>query len=71
MKQEEIERINALARKMRSPEGLTETEKAEQAALRRAYVAAFRGNLSAQLDNTVIVRPDGTKETLKKKTPEN
>ena len=32
---EKIERINALARKARTPEGLTQEEKAEQAALRR------------------------------------
>ena len=32
---ETVARINELARKSRTPEGLTEEEKAEQAALRR------------------------------------
>ena len=39
MKQEQIDRINALYRKSQA-EGLTEAEKEEQAMLRKAYVAA-------------------------------
>ena len=35
MDQKQIDRINELARKSRTPEGLTEWEQAEQAALRR------------------------------------
>ena len=38
MKQEQIDRINALYRKSQA-EGLTEAEKEEQAMLRKAYVA--------------------------------
>ena len=49
MQQQQIERINELARKSRTPEGLTEAEKAEQAELRRAYVQAVRGSLVSQL----------------------
>ena len=63
---EQIERINALARKQREV-GLTEEEKAEQARLRAEYVAAFRGSLKAQLDSTVIVNPDGSRTALKDK----
>ena len=66
MVQEKIDRINALARKSRTEEGLTEEEKAEQAALRAEYIAEFRASFAIQLDNTVIQRPDGTKEKLKK-----
>ena len=66
MIKEKVERINALAKKSRTPEGLTEAEKAEQAALRAEYIAEFRASFAAQLDNTVIQRPDGTKEKLKK-----
>ncbi|MBO5898735.1 MAG: DUF896 domain-containing protein, partial [Clostridia bacterium] len=62
-----IDRINALAKKSKTPEGLTEAEKAEQAALRAEYVAEFRASFTGQLENTVIQRPDGTKEHLKKK----
>lgn len=66
MVQEKIDRINALARKSRTEEGLTDEEKAEQAALRAEYIAEFRASFASQLDNTVIQRPDGTKEKLKK-----
>lgn len=64
---EKVARINALARKSRTPEGLTEAEKAEQAALRKAYVAAVRESLQAQLDHTTIVEPDGTRHRLPRK----
>ncbi len=58
---EKVARINELARKSRSPEGLTEAEKAEQAALRREYVDAVKASLEGQLQHTTIVNPDGTK----------
>lgn len=67
MKQEHIDRINELAQKMRTPEGLTEAEKQEQADLRAAYVAAFRQSLKSQLDSTTVVRPDGSKAKLAQK----
>lgn len=66
MVKEKIDRINALARKSRTPEGLTEEEKQEQAALRAQYIAEFRASFANQLDHTVIQRPDGTKESLKR-----
>lgn len=55
MKQERIDRINELARKSRTPEGLTELEKAEQTELRNEFRAAIKANLTAQLDNIEIV----------------
>ena len=63
---EKIERINCLARKSRE-QGLTEEEQIEQRALRAEYVAAFRESLVSTLDNTVIQRPDGTREHVKKR----
>lgn len=63
---EKVARINALARKARA-EGLTEAEKAEQAALRREYVDAVKASLQANLDHTVIQTPDGKRRPLKKK----
>ena len=60
---ERIKRINELYHKSQA-EGLTEEEKAEQAALRAEYVASVRANLKAQLDNVVVERPDGTIESL-------
>ena len=63
---EKVARINELARKAKTPEGLTEAEKAEQAALRREYVDAVKASLEGQLDHTTILEPDGTKRKLKK-----
>ncbi|MCI9187077.1 MAG: DUF896 domain-containing protein [Oscillospiraceae bacterium] len=67
MEPKKIERINALARKSKSPEELTEAEKAEQALLRREYIDAVKANLTAQLDNTYIQTPDGKKRKLERK----
>lgn len=67
MEHRKIDRINELARKSRSPEGLTEQERTEQAALRREYIDAVLGNLSAQLDNTYVVDEKGHKRKLEKK----
>lgn len=66
MEQYKIDRINELARKAKSPEGLTPEERDERAALRSEYLAAVRRNLNAQLDSTVIQYPDGTRKPLKK-----
>ncbi len=63
---ERIARINALYHKSQN-EGLTEEEKAEQARLRKEYVASVRANLRGQLDNITIERPDGTMENLGEK----
>ena len=58
MEEEKLARINELARKSRTPEGLTPAEKEEQNALRLEYRQAVVGNLKGQLDRTVIIRPD-------------
>ncbi len=63
----DIKRINALYHKSQA-EGLTDEEKEEQAALRKAYIEAMRGNLRANLDSIVVQRPDGTREKLQKKS---
>lgn len=56
MTQERIARINALAQKACTPEGLTPEEAAEQRQLREEYIAAVRENLRAQLEG---LRPSG------------
>ena len=56
MDQIKIARINELARKSREPGGLTDQERAEQAALRREYV-----------DGTYVVDEQGREHKLKKK----
>ena len=61
-----IARINELAAKNKAV-GLTEEELEERAKLRRMYIDNVTGNLKGQLDNTYIVRPDGTKEKVIRK----
>lgn len=59
MTDEKIKRINELYHKSKIT-GLTEAEKEEQAELRKQFIADFRGNLKAQLDNIDIQNEDGT-----------
>jgi len=66
MDRKQIDRINELARKAKA-EGLTPEEAQERAVLRRAYIDSAVGNLKGQLDNTYIMRPDGSKEKLSQK----
>ena len=66
MTDEKIARINVLARKSKA-EGLTEEEKAEQAVLRGEFIAAFRANLKAQLDNIDVREADGSITNLGEK----
>lgn len=67
MDQKQIDRINELARKARSPEGLTQWEEQERAALRREYIDSVLGNLQGQLDHTYVMDEQGNKHKLKKK----
>lgn len=64
---EVIARINELAKKAKTPEGLTAEELAERDRLRRIYIDSVKSNLVGQLENTYIVRPDGSKEKVKHK----
>ncbi len=66
MTEEKIKRINELARKQKA-EGLSEEEKAEQYRLRREYIESYKRSLVAQLENTYILEPDGTKRKVKRK----
>ena len=61
-----IARINELAKKAKT-ESLTQEELAERDKLRRIYIDSVKANLIGQLENTYIVRPDGTKEKVTKK----
>lgn len=61
-----LDRINALARKSKA-EGLTAAEQAEQAQLRREYIAAVRANLRGQLNNIDVINKDGSIENLGEK----
>ena len=63
MNEEKIARINELSKKSKA-EGLTEAEKQEQAILRQEFIASFRKNLKAQLDNIDVVNQYGSIENL-------
>jgi len=60
MNDEQIKRINELYKKSKSPDGLTEAEKEEQAKLRRQYVDDFKRNLRGVLNNVDIKEKDGS-----------
>ena len=63
MEQKKLDRINELARKSKVEE-LTEEEKLEQKALREEYIREFRASMRGILNNTTIVSPDGSAESL-------
>lgn len=58
MEQYKIDRINELAHKQKA-EGLTPEEKAEQAVLRKEFLAAIRADLKRSLDNIDFVDEEG------------
>lgn len=64
--QELIKRINELAKKSREA-GLNEEEKAEQAELRKQYIAKFRQGMENTLSNVYIVDEEGNKKKVEKK----
>ncbi len=66
--EQKIARINELARKSRTPAGLTQEEKAEQQRLRQDYIEAVKRSLISQLENTYIVDEHGQKHRLKKRS---
>ena len=64
---EVIKRINELAAKAKTPEGLNAEELAERDKLRRIYIDSVKASLTGQLDNTYIVYPDGSKKKVERK----
>lgn len=70
MERANIERINALTEISRRRE-LTEEEQAERKRLREAYLKAFRAQMRAELENTVVEYPDGTRKPLREVGQEN
>lgn len=64
MTEQEIKRINELYHKSKET-GLTETEAAEQADLRRRYIQAIRASLRGDLDSISVQEADGTITRLK------
>ena len=63
--EEQVNRINELARKSKTPEGLTEEEKEEQKVLRRLFIDSFKENLRAELNNIEIVDQKQAEEAFR------
>lgn len=66
MEKAKIDRINALAAKAKTPEGLTPDELAEQKALREEYLTEYRRALRGGGSDKVVILADGTKKVVKK-----
>ena len=66
MENSKLERINELAR-LAKERALTAEELAERDALRKEYIAEWRGGAMQVLDNTYIQTPDGKKHKLQRK----
>ena len=65
MEQAKIDRINEFAHRVKAGDVLTEEELIERAALRTEYLAEIRASMTGILDHSVVVRPDGTRESVK------
>jgi uncharacterized protein YnzC (UPF0291/DUF896 family) len=63
---EKLERINVLARKAKTDEGLTEEEKKEQKKLREEYLNNVRSSFKNQLKTMTVIDPAGNDVTPKK-----
>lgn len=70
MEKRNLERISMLTQLSRERE-LTPEEQAERQELRQAYLKAFRSQMRAQLDNTVVEYPDGSRSSLREAARKN
>lgn len=68
MTKQQLDRISELTRLSRERE-LTAAEKEERQALRAAYIAAVRADMTQTLDRVSLKNPDGTTEPLKRRRP--
>ncbi len=66
MEKHKLDRINELTRISRE-RPLTEAETLERSALRTEYIREYRAAMTGILDNSVIVRPDGTRESVRER----
>lgn len=67
MEQKKIYRINELAKKAKSPQGLTDEELNERQTLRLEYIAGFRQSLKSKLENIDVEYPNGEVVPIRKK----
>lgn len=64
MEKRNLDRISQLTQISRE-RPLTAEEQAEREVLRKNYMQAFRAQFRAQLDNTVVEYPDGSRSPLR------
>ena len=64
---ERTKKLNEYAARVKAGETLTPEEIADRDRLRQEFLAEFRKNFRAQLDNTVVQYPDGTKKKVERK----
>ncbi len=67
MEQSKIDRLNELAHKAKTPQGLMPEEKAERESLRAEYIAEWHRAVEDTLDRVYIVDDNGQEHKLKKK----
>ena len=63
MEKRNLDRISELTRISRERD-LTADEQAERQVLRQNYLKAFKSQMRAQLENTVVEYPDGSRTPL-------
>ncbi|MGX7013754.1 DUF896 family protein [Vagococcus silagei] len=63
LSKEKLQRINALAKKAKTSEGLTLSEQDEQKKLREEYLKNFRSGMRHHIEGMKVVDDDGTDVT--------
>ncbi|MBS3679957.1 DUF896 domain-containing protein [Ornithinibacillus massiliensis] len=63
---EKLDRINALAKKAKTAEGLTKDEEKERKKLREEYLGNVRNSFKNQLKTMTVIDPSGNDVTPKK-----
>lgn len=65
MSKDKLNRINALANKAKTV-GLTDSEKEEQAKLRKEYLQNIRSSFTNQIETMTVIDPEGNDVTPEK-----
>lgn len=66
LSKDKLERINALAQKAKTTEGLSDSEKIEQKKLREEYLNNVRSSFKNQLKTVTVIDPAGNDVTPRK-----